>query len=208
MRTRLIVGGFVCLVGAGLWLALRSQAPVVSPPAAPTGRTATPAPTRHDYPTPDEPRASAPGRGPAAATDRPRPHGGKSVVPQFDPFLDQLAQAAEAGTLEKAAAENGIRLKGDQVRVVIRPTVGGGEKVREAVKAMGGEIVRTIDRGASEPTLVAWVPARSLRKLAENDSVRNLHRPVGIHANEAPEGPAKQPGAPGTPVPPPEPPPP
>jgi hypothetical protein len=197
MRRWLVIGGFACLVGLGLWLALRSQRPAPGSAPAPAPRAAAPAPARTDYPTPGEPPAGASGPGPAAADDRLRPHRGKSLVPQFDPFLDQLAEAALAGNLEKAAAENGIRLKGDQVRVVIRPTLGDGDKVRNAVKALGGEVVRTVERGDSEPILVAWVPARSLRILAENQAVRNLHRPVGIHANEAPERPASPPGVPG-----------
>jgi hypothetical protein len=205
MRKWLIIGGALCLVAVGLWLALGSQKPAATSGTAPTGQTGTPTPIRHDYPTPGETRPGAPGSGPAATAERPR-HGGKSLVPQFDPFLDQLAAAALAGNLEKAAAENGIKLRGEQVRVVIRPTLGGGEKVRAAVQALGGEIVRTIDRGSSEPTMVAWVPARSLRTLSENDAVRNLHRPVGSHANEAPEQP--KPKGPGAPAPeaPPEPP--
>jgi hypothetical protein len=211
MRKWLIVGGCVLLVGGGLWLALRSQKPAAPDATAAPARGAARDLSRRAYPrTPVTspgafgPRATGSDKG---ATVRVPPHPGKSLVPQFDPFLDQLAQAAQAGNLEKAAAENGIKLRGDQVRVVIRPTLGGGDKVREAVTAAGGEVVRTIERGASEPTMVVWVPAKALRTLAENESVRNLHRPVGIHANEALEQKAPQGGAP-KPEPAPEPPPP
>jgi hypothetical protein len=207
MRKWLIVVGCVCLVAGGVWLALRAQRPASPGSDVRAGRTAA-APPGRMYPRPGQQPASAGARsaGGGAQPVRVAPSPGKSLVPQFDPFLDQLAAAALAGNLEKAAAENGIKLRGEQVRVVIRPTIGGGEKVRAAVQALGGEIVRTIDRGAAEPTMVAWVPARSLRTLSENDAVRNLHRPVGIHANEAPEQPKpKGPGAPG-PEAPPEPP--
>jgi hypothetical protein len=209
MRKWLIAGGCVAVVAGGLWLALRSQQPTPRRSAVRPGRVLAPGSARRDYPMPGQP-ASGPAttaEGPSGVTIRVRPHPGKSLVPQFDPFLDQLTQAAEAGNLEKAAAENGVRLKGDQVRVVIRPTLGGGDKVREAVLALGGEVARSIDRGSSEPTLVAWVPAKSLRKLAENDSVRNLHRPVGLHANEAPEKKPARPGAPAPEAPPEAPPP-
>jgi hypothetical protein len=184
MRKWLIIGGLACLVAAGLWLALRSRGPVKAPRSGREARTGTTGATRNDYPTPGETRPGGGASAPAASADRPRPSRGRSLVPQFDPFLDQLCEAALAGNLVKEAAENGVPLKGDQVRVVIRPTIGDGDKVRDAVKALGGEVVRTIDRAPSEPTLVAWVPARSLRTLAENQAVRTLHRPVGIHANE------------------------
>jgi hypothetical protein len=210
MRKWLIVGGCVLLVAGGLWLALRSQTPAAPNATASSGRGAAREPSRRSYPRPAVTRPGAFGpaaKGDQGATVRVRPHPGRSLAPQFDPFLDQLAQAAQAGTLAKAAADNGIQLRGDQVRVVIRPTLGSGDKVREAVAALGGEVVRSIERGASEPTLVAWVPAKSLRTLAENESVRNLNRPVGVHANEAPAKKAPRGGAP-APEPAPEPPPP
>jgi hypothetical protein len=202
MRKWLIIGGFACLVAAALWLSLRSRGPVEAAPPTREARTAPTGATRHDYPTPGEtrPGTADPGAGPAASAPRPTAPRGRSHVPQFDPFLDQLCEAALAGNLEKAAAENGVRLKGGQVRVVIRPTMGDGDKVRDAVKALGGEVARTVERGDSEPTLVAWVPARSLRTLAENQAVRNLHRPVGAHANEAREQKAPR-GEPPLPVP-------
>jgi hypothetical protein len=198
MRRWLIALGFACVVGLGLLLVLRSQKP--APPAAPSGQGADLAPAQRApagpwRPGPRGPRPGSPGAGADTPAERPRPPG-RSRVPQFDPYLEKLYEAAQAGNLERAAAENGIRLKGDQVRVVIRPTLGDADKVYEAVKAVGGEVVRTIDRNPSQPVLVAWVPARSLLTLAENQAVRNIHRPVGVHANEAPARPASQPAAP------------
>jgi len=199
MRRWLIAGGFACVVGFGLLLALRSQKPA-APPAAPSGpgadlSSARPTAAGPRRPGPGGLRPASPGGASAEASERPRSPG-RSRVPQFDPFLEKLYEAAQAGDLTRAAAENGIRLKGDRVRVLIRPALGDADKVHEAVKAVGGEVVRTIDRNPSQPILVAWVPARSLLTLAENQAVRNIHRPAGIHANEEPERPASQPAAP------------